>query len=161
MVFFDEGWLALSDPVFSHLFNDLGRTPRKKNIVFGLATQAANDIADTSVSRAISESAHCKIFFPNPSADHSVYVGKLGLSEHQYQLVKTLPDDQHYFLLVHGHGVNQESVIARPDLSGMQDDIAIISGRESNVALLDKIRAEVGDNPADWLPIFKTKVRSL
>jgi len=161
MIFFDEGWHALNDPVFKDIFNDLARTPRKKNIIFGLATQVASDTVDSPINKAINESSHCKIFFPNPSADRSVYIDSFGLTEHQYQLVRTLPDDQHYFLLVHGHGVNKESVVARPDLSGMDDDIAIISGRESNLALYDKIRAEVGDNPADWLPLFITKVRSL
>lgn len=160
MIFFDEGWLALNDPIFADIFNDLARTPRKKNIIFGLATQVANDTVDSSINKAINEAAHCKIFFPNASADRSIYVDNFGLTEHEYQLVKTLPDDQHYFLLIHGHGVNKESVVARPDLSGMQDDIAIISGRESSLALLDKIRAEVGDNPADWLPLFKSKMRS-
>jgi type IV secretion system protein VirB4 len=119
----------------------------------------ASDTVDSPINKAINESAHCKVFFPNPSADRNVYVDQLGLSEHQYQLVRTLPDDQHYFLLVHGHGVSQEAVVARPDLSGLPDDIAIISGRESNLALFDKIRAEVGDRPADWLPIYTSKVR--
>jgi type IV secretion system protein VirB4 len=160
MIFFDEGWLALSDPYFRALINDLSRTPRKKNIIFGLATQVANDTADSSVSKAINESAFCKIFFPNSSADRNVYMDSFGLTEHEYQLVKSLPDDQFFFLLIHGHGVNKESVVARLDLSVMKEDIAIISGRESSLALLDKIRAEVGDNPADWLPIFKSKIRS-
>ena len=114
MIFFDEGWHALNDPVFKDIFNDLARTPRKKNIIFGLATQVASDTVDSPINKAINESAHCKIFFPNPSADRAVYVDSFGLTEHQYQLVRTLPDDQHYFLLVHGHGVNKESVVARP-----------------------------------------------
>ena len=160
MIFFDEGWLALSDHYFRSLINDLSRTPRKKNIIFGLATQVANDTADSTVSKAINESAFCKIFFPNSSADRSVYMDSFGLTEHEYQLVKSLPDDQFYFLLIHGHGVNKETVIARLDLSSMKEDIAIISGRESSLVLLDKIRAEVGDNPTDWLPIFKSNIRS-
>lgn len=158
IIFFDEGWLALSDPVFKDIFNDLGRTTRKKNIVFGLATQLASDTVNSPINKAINESAHCKIFFPNPSADRNIYVDQFGLSEHQYQLVRTLPDDQHYFLLVHGHGINQEVVVARPNLSGMADDIAIISGRESNLMLFDKLRAEFGDRPADWLPIYTSEV---
>ncbi len=161
IIFFDEGWLALNDPIFADIFNDLARTSRKKNIIFGLATQVANDTVDSSISKAINESAHCKIFFPNASADRSIYVDNFGLTEHEYQLVKSLPDDKHYFLLIHGHGANKESVVARPDLSGMHEDIAIISGRESSLALLDKIRAEVGNDPADWISVFKSNVRSL
>jgi len=159
IIFFDEGWHALNDPVFADIFNDLGRTPRKKNIVFGLATQSANDTVASSISKAINESARCKIFFPNPSADHDTYVNHFGLTEHEYNHVKTLPDDQHYFLLVHGHGINRETVIARLDLSDMQDDIAIISGREHSVLLLEKIISETGDDPANWIPVFVLKMR--
>jgi len=71
-----------------------------------------------------------------------------------------MSDDQFYFLLTHGHGVNKESVIARPDLSQMKEDIAILSGRESSVALLDRIRAEAGDDPVVWMPRFQQEMRS-
>jgi type IV secretion system protein VirB4 len=160
-IFYDEGWQIINDPDLQKDVNDRGRTSRKKDNIVGLATQVANDTADSSVSRAVNESAFCKIFFPNPSADRSVYMDSFGLTEHEYHLVKSLPDDQFYFLLIHGHGVNKESVVVRPDLSGMHDDIAIISARESSLAILDKIRSEVGDDPDDWLPIFKSQMRSL
>lgn len=161
IIFYDEGWQITNDPYLKVKVNDEGRTSRKKNNIIGMATQVVNDAVDTSGIKAFNESAHCKIFFPNSSADRTVYIDGCGLTEHEYQLVKTLPDDQFYFLLVHGHGVNKESVVVRPDLSGMDDDIAIISARESSLALLDKIRAEVGDDPANWLPIFKSRMRSL
>jgi type IV secretion system protein VirB4 len=160
MIFIDEGWRALDDPYFQALINDLSRTSRKKNIFFGLATQVANDTVDLSVSKAINESAYCKIFFPNPSADRKVYIEGFGLTEHDYQQVKSLPDDQHYFLLIYGHGANKESVVVRPNLTDLDDDIAIISGRENSIAMLDQIRSEVGDNPSNWLEIFKSKMRS-
>ena len=154
MLFGDEGWRLLSDDYFKERINDWSRTPRKKDNIFGLATQVANDIVDTGISKAINESAFCKIFFPNPSADRKVYIDDLGLTEHEYHLVKTLPDDQHYFLLNHGRGVNKQSVVIRANLSGLEDEIAIISAREKTLALLDQIRAEVGDDPKDWLPLF-------
>jgi type IV secretion system protein VirB4 len=160
IIFADEGWNILNDPVLVDFVNDSGRTSRKKNIIFGLATQTANDTASSSISKALNESAHCKFFFPNPSADRTVYIDNLGLTENQYNLVKYLPDDQHYFVLVHGHGENQETVVARPDLSNMFEDIAIISGRESNLFVFDKIRAETGNRPSDWLEVFKTKMRN-
>ena len=47
-----------------------------------------------------------------------------------------------------------DAVVARVDLSGMEDVINVLSGRADTVILLDKIRAEVGDDPEDWLPIF-------
>jgi type IV secretion system protein VirB4 len=154
MLFFDEGWLALNDDYFRELMNDWSRTPRKKNNIFGLATQVANDTANSAISKSINESSFCKIFFPNSSADKKVYMEDFGLSEHEYELIKSLPDDQHYFLLNYGRSTNKQSVVIRANLSGLEDHIAIISARESTLILLDKICSEVGDDPDVWLPVF-------
>lgn len=154
IIFFDEGWLALADDYFKNFINNNSRISRKKNIIFGLATQIANDTINLPNSKAINESAFTKIFFANPSADQHVYIDELGLTPYEYHLVKTLPDDLFYFLLVHGHGINKQSVIARVNLAGMQNEIAVISGREETVLLLDDLRNEVGDDPIRWLPKF-------
>jgi type IV secretion system protein VirB4 len=42
----------------------------------------------------------------------------------------------------------------------MDDELAVLSGRQGTVALLDELRAEHGDDPADWLPHFKRRWRS-
>jgi len=159
ILFCDEGWQLLLDSYFKDLINNWSRTPRKKNNIFGLATQVANDTVDLSISKAINESAFCKIIFPNPSADRKVYIDDLGLSDYEYSLIKTIPDDQHYFLLNHGRGINKESVVLRLNLAGFEDLITIISAREETLALLDQIRAEVGDDPNDWLSIFLARVK--
>ena len=158
LIFIDEGWLALGDDYFKNIINDLSRTPRKKNNIFGLATQAANDTASSAVSAPINEAAACKIFFPNPTAHYEVYVKEFGLTDHEYHLIKTLPDDKHYFLLNYGKG--KESVVIRANLEGLEDEIAVISGREETVNLLDRIRAEVGNDPAVWLPVFHQRRKS-
>jgi type IV secretion system protein VirB4 len=157
MIFFDEGWLALNDEYFNEKMNDWSRTPRKKNNIFGLATQVANDTATMAVSKSINESAFCKIFFPNSSADRMVYMEDFGLTEYEYELVKTLPDDQHYFLLNYGRSTNKESIVLRANLSHMEEEIAVISGREETLQLLDDIIAALGDDPRVWLPVFRQR----
>lgn len=154
LLFCDEGWLMLADEYFKTLIEDWSRTTRKKNIIFGLATQVANDTANSAVSRALNESVFCKIFFPNPAADRTVYVELLGLSEREYQIVKEMPDDLHCFLLVYGRGVNKESVVLIPRLGGLEDDLAILSAREETLTLLDRVRAEVGDDPEQIIRLF-------
>lgn len=158
MIFFDEGWKALGEEYLKVFINNLSRILRKKNNIFGLATQVANDISQLGMSKAIHESAYCKFFFPNPGADRNVYVDELGLSEHEYDLVKTLPDNQHYFLLNHGRGINKESVILRLNLSKLNDLIAIISAREETLALLDQLLLDVGEDPDNWLPLFLARL---
>jgi type IV secretion system protein VirB4 len=155
MIFLDEGWLALQDNYFKNIINDLSRTPRKKNNFFGLATQAAQDTSVSVIQAPINEAAACKIFFPNPMADRKAYIEGFGLTEREFELIKTLPDDSHYFLLNYGRG--KESVVLRANLHGLEDDCAIISGRQETVSLLDTLRAEVGDDPKIWLPIFQQR----
>lgn len=157
MLFIDEGWKALGDDYFRNMIDDWSRTPRKKNNIFGLATQVANDTVNATVSKSINESSFCKIFFPNPCADKQIYIDHFGLTEHEYHLIKTLPDDQHYFLLLYGRSVNKQSVVIRANLAGLDNEIAIISARENTLLLLDQIRAEVGDDPKIWLPIFHAR----
>jgi type IV secretion system protein VirB4 len=152
MIFLDEGWLALQDKYFQNIINDLSRTPRKKDNCFGLATQAAHDTSSSAIQAPINEAAACKIFFPNPMADRKTYIGSFGLTEREFELIKTLPDDRHYFLLNYARG--KESVVLRANLDGLEDEIAVISGRKETVALLDTIRTEVGDDSKIWLPIF-------
>ena len=43
----------------------------------------------------------------------------------------------------------------------MDDVINVLSGRAETVRLLDKIRAETGDEPEKWLPIFWKKVKDV
>jgi type IV secretion system protein VirB4 len=151
-IFIDEGWRALEDEYFKKVINDLSRTPRKKNNFLCLATQAAEDAANTQISKTLNEAAACKIFFPNPSANKTTYMESFGLTEREYEIIKKLDNNERYFLLNFGRG--KESVVVRVNLQGLEDEIAVISGRENTVKLLDQIRSEIGDNPKVWLPIF-------
>lgn len=151
-IYIDEGWLALQDKFFQQTINNEARTSRKKNQFLCLSTQSAEDAAQSPVNKILCTSSPCKFFFPDPAADKELYRQAFGLTEREVELIKTLDEKEHYFLLKFGHGL--ESVVARLNLNGMEDEIAIISGRQSTVNLLDKIRAKVGDNPDDWMPIF-------
>jgi type IV secretion system protein VirB4 len=144
----DEGWKALDDDVFVRRIKDWEKTIRKKNGIVGFATQSAQDALESRIASAIIEQAATQIFMANPKARADDYVDGFGLTPHEYDLVRTLPDNAHCFLIKHG----SDSVVARLDLSGERDLLTILSGRERTVRLLDEIRAERGDDPADWIP---------
>jgi type IV secretion system protein VirB4 len=38
--------------------------------------------------------------------------------------------------------------------------LAVLSATRENAELLDEVRAEVGDNPDIWLPVFYQRVRN-
>ena len=144
----DEGWKALDDDVFVARIKDWEKTIRKRNGIVGFATQSAEDALGSRIASAIVEQAATQIFMANPKAQERDYVEGFGLSRHEYDLVRALPDTAHCFLIKHG----TDSVVARLNLSGETDLLTILSGRERTVRLLDDIRQKTGDDPADWLP---------
>ncbi len=148
LVVIDEGWKALDDDVFVARIKDWEKTIRKRNGVVGFATQSAQDALDSRIASAIIEQAATQIFMANPKAQAGDYIDGFGLTEHEFDLVRTLPDTARCFLIKHG----ADSVVARLNLAAEPHLLTILSGRERTVRLLDEIRAEVGDAPSAWLP---------
>ena len=150
----DEGWKALDDDVFVRRIKDWEKTIRKRNGIVGFATQSAEDALGSRIASAIIEQAATQIFTSNPKANERDYVDGFGLSRQEYDLVRSLPDTAHAFLIRHG----QESALVRLDLSGEKELLTILSGRERSVRLLDEIRANVGNDPEAWMPELMVRV---
>jgi len=150
LIFLDEGWRLLEDPVFAHFIKDKMKTIRKLNGVIGFGTQSAADIVRSGSASTLIEQSATNLFFPNPKADYESYVGAFRLSEREMDWILRSDPQSRAFLIKHG----RDSVIARIRLRGMEDLIKVLSGRVETVAELDRLRAEVGDDPKAWLPIF-------
>jgi type IV secretion system protein VirB4 len=148
IVVVDEGWKALDDDVFVRRIKDWEKTIRKRNGIVGFATQSAQDALESRIASAIVEQAATQIFMSNPKALAREYVDGFGLTEHELDLIRNIPDTAHCFLIKHGN----DSVVARLNLAGEKELLTILSGRERTVRLLDGIRLEIGDDPTDWLP---------
>jgi len=146
----DEGWKVLDDPVFVRRIKDWEKTIRKRNGLVGFCTQSASDALESRIASAIIEQAATQVFFPNARARAADYVDGFGLTEHEFELVRTLPDTSRCFLIKRG----DHSVVARLDLSGLPGELAVLAGTERTVRRLDALRREVGDEPAAWLPSF-------
>ena len=84
----------------------------------------------------------------NPKAQARDYCEGFGLTEHELNLVRSLPDTSRCFLIKHG----ADSVVARLNLSGEPELLTVLSGRERTVRLLDTLREDLGEDPAIWLP---------
>jgi type IV secretion system protein VirB4 len=143
----DEGWKALDDEIFVRRIKDWEKTIRKRNGVVGFATQSAQDALESRISSAIIEQAATQIFMINPKARAEDYINGFGLTPHEFDLVRTLPDNSHCFLIKHG----KESVVARLNLTGEDELLTILSGRESTVRLFDSLLETDGSPPDDWL----------
>lgn len=146
----DEGWKALDDEVFVRRIKDWEKTIRKRNGIVGFATQSAQDALESKIASAIIEQAATQIFMVNPRARAEDYMNGFGLTAHEFDLIRTMPDSQRCFLIKHG----ADSVVARLDLAGERDVLTILSGREANVRILDDLRRTTGDDPARWMKLL-------
>ena len=147
IIVIDEGWKALDDEVFTRRIKDWEKTIRKRNGIVGFATQSAEDALASSIATAIVEQAATQIFMPNGKAQEAAYKDGFGLTDHEYRLVKSLPDNARAFLIKHGG----HSVVARLDLTAEKEMLTVLSGREKTVRLLDDMRTPAGGLPSDWL----------
>ncbi len=150
LIIVDEGWKALDDEVFVGRVRDWEKTIRKRNGVIGFCTQNASDALESRIGAAIIEQTATQIFFPNPKARRADYVGGFGLSVHEFDLVRSLPDTSRCFLVKQA----DHSVVARLDLTGMSAELKVLAGTERSVRRLDAIRAEFGDDPEAWMDPF-------
>lgn len=149
MINLDEGWALLDNPVFAPKIKDWLKTIRKLNGFVVFSTQSPEDAAKSSISDTLVQSAATQIYLPNHKATDT-YKNVFKLTEREFNLIRETDPASRCFLLKHG----RDSVVARLDLGGMPEVIAVLSGRAETVKILDRIRAEHGDDPKVWLPRF-------
>jgi type IV secretion system protein VirB4 len=131
------------------------KTIRKQNGLVGFCTQNAGDALESRIGRAIIEQSATQIFFPNPKARAADYIDGFGLSEHEFELVRSLPDSSHCFLVKQP----DHSVVARLDLAGLKGELRVLAGTERSIRRLDALRARLGDDPALWLEPYMAEAR--
>jgi type IV secretion system protein VirB4 len=149
MIVLDEAWALIGNPVFAPKIKDWLKVLRKLNTFVVFATQSVEDAAKSSISDTLVQQTATQIFLPNLKAT-PVYREVFMLSEREFSLVKTTDPSTRYFLVKQ----DNDGVIARIDLSGMDETIRVLSARAETAILMDEIIDEVGDDPDDWLPIF-------
>jgi type IV secretion system protein VirB4 len=156
VVAIDEFWKALADPTFRDMVNDKLKTIRKRNGVLILATQSPRDALNSPIAHSIIEQCPTQILMPNPRADERDHRAGLKLTEPEFRMVREdLTMGGRRFLLKQGTA----SVACDLDLSGAPDCIAVLSGRERTVRLMERLISDAGPDPAAWLDRFLARVR--
>jgi type IV secretion system protein VirB4 len=151
-----EFWKALDHPIFSDFAKQKQKTIRKQNGLGIFDTQSPSDVLRHPIGRTMVEQSVTKIFLANPEAVREEYVEGFGLSEAEYDIVRSLgAQGGRRFLFKQGHA----SAICELDLSGLDDFITVLSATTDNVGLLDDIRARHGNEPFQWLPVLLREVQ--
>lgn len=152
----DEFWKALGDPAFMRFAQDGLKTYRKRNAFLVFATQSPADALKSEISHSILEQVATKILLPNPFGQAKDYRDGFALSAAEFALIREeLAPESHKFLVKQGH----DSVVVELDLTGMDDELAVLSGRAETTATMEEVMAEAGSGPASWLPLFHQRRR--
>jgi type IV secretion system protein VirB4 len=150
-VWISEFWKALGDSKFASFCDDMLRTLRKKNGFVALDSNSPGDAINHPISRTLIEQVATLFLFPNPGARRKDYVDGLGLSEREFEIIKTdMPEGSGMFLFKQGH----HSIVLKLPLDGMDDDLAVLSARTSNLALMDRLIGQYGEDVDSWYPHF-------
>jgi type IV secretion system protein VirB4 len=156
MLVMEEAWKPLKDPVLAAFAHDKAKTIRKKNGLAIFTTQEPVDLCNDNVGDTLRSQAASIVCFPDPASSPKAYLEGLRLTEAEYEVVRTLGQHGgHYFFFKQG----EASCVVEFDLTGMDEHIWVLSGAEDNVRLLDEIRAGVGDDPDDWMPVLFQQIR--
>jgi type IV secretion system protein VirB4 len=152
VVWMDEFSKLLSDPSFEGFAKDGLKTWRKLEGVAAFATQSPSDVLASPIARTLIEQTPTKVFFPNDKATEEEYVRGFGLSFQEYLLLKEgLEPGSRMFLVKQGH----HSVVCELNLKGFDYELHVISGRIANIEIMNRVIAEAGSDPEDWLPRFR------
>lgn len=153
IIILDEAWALIDNKIFVQKIKDWLKTLRKLNGMVVFATQSVEDATNSDISSTLIQQTATHIFLPNPKATED-YKTSFMITDREFNLIKNTDMGSRYFLCKHG----QDVVVARIDLTGMEDVIHVLSARAETVAILDEIRAQYGDDPDVWLPIFYQRV---
>jgi type IV secretion system protein VirB4 len=149
MIFFDEGWFFLRDPLFAKWFEERLPTFRKNNAFIILATQSASSILDCSIADKYLDNAATGILAPNDKANWEIYK-QLNISYAEFQFIKNTPKSLRKALYKQDH----RSAIIQFNLSGFDKELAIFSTNTATYKKITQLIDTHGDHPDHWLNQF-------
>lgn len=164
-VFMDEFWKWLfGGELLENFIYDGLKTRRKMNSFFVFATQSPDELIKSHIARAIIEQVETFFFLPNSKADVNEYTKYFQVSLKEYEIIKKLADDSRQLLIKKGNGngdgdTRGNTVVAKIDLSGLgRENLKVLSASTENVNLVHSLIEQVGDDPKNWLPLFKQQL---
>lgn len=149
----DEAWRVVQIPAFAEAAMDGLKTDRKKNAALVLGSQSIRDALGSAIGYTIREQCKTVIAFGVERPDRADFAA-LRYTDREAEIIESLQPATGTFLLRQGRG----SVVLQLDLSGMTDDIAVLSGNEVNVRHLDTVRETVDEeDPVKLIEAFHAR----
>lgn len=145
----DEFQRMLRDVHFTTNVKDWLETMRKRNCIVMVATAAPHEILASPVGKTFVTNTVSQFFFPSPGAKKEDYCNGFGLTAREYDRVFKLDKGRQQFMFKQ----DGSSVILELPLGDLRE-LPILAGSPKTSTLLERVIAEVGNNPRDFLPKF-------
>jgi type IV secretion system protein VirB4 len=150
----DEFWMYLTNPLFAAALDNFLLTLRKVNGALVLATQQPEHALDRPIGASLVAQCMTKILFPNHRAREDSYgPSGLGCAPAVFRAVREELLGSRSFVLLRDSG----AVVCEFDLSALPEQVALLSSTRNRIRLLDRIRAETGDDPGRFVPEFQRR----
>lgn len=151
----EEFWVPANYPTTQEKMKGSLKAGRIKNEFMYLISQSPEDAINCEIFPDIVQMTPTKVFLPNPKATFEQYE-LCGLNEKEFNELFALEIDSRTFLIKQSH----QSTFAKLDLEGYSDFLPIISGTWESIKLSHEVRKEVGDDPKDWVPVFRERLKA-
>jgi type IV secretion system protein VirB4 len=147
----DEVRFYLLNETFAEAIKDFSLTLRKKNGQLWIAAQEPEHIINSTIGSDLANQAQTMWVYPARDANEDEYE-RLGFTAAMYRAItETMPTLPYRSVLLKR---NTGSAILRTELTDMQAEIDVLSGREETVRMIPSIRAQVGDEPEAFTAEF-------
>ncbi len=156
IIVLDESWKLLDNSMFTPDISEWLDRLKKKNAIVIFVAEDLPSSRDDGITEVISKKVATQIFTPNVEAEDSkaVYKEIWGFSDQEFDIFTRARSDKKHFMIRQGGN----TVVASVDLNGLQE-VYVLSGGGKTATMVEKVIAEIGDNPADWLPVFYERVK--
>lgn len=151
----EEFWLPIKYKTTAEQILDVLKTGRRRQEFMLLVSQSPEDAIQSPLLPAILQQTPTKIFLPNPDAEFKTHDGggysRFGLNSKEFAKLKAIGLQDRKFLVKQG----SQSSIAKLDLAGFGDDIAVLATAQEDFQYIEAAKLEAGNNPDNWIPVYQ------
>ncbi|MYL81429.1 ATPase, partial [Klebsiella pneumoniae] len=160
VIFMDEFWKWLRDPVFKDFAYNKLKTIRKLNGMLVVGTQSPAEIIKDDIAPAVIEQCGTQILAANPNADRAHYVDGMKFEPEVFDVVKGLDPQARQYVVVKNQfkrgDTKRFAARVTLDLSGIGRYTKVMSGDAPNLEIFESIYRE-GMQPHEWLDTYLAK----
>jgi type IV secretion system protein VirB4 len=149
----EEFWLPAKYPTTAKQLEEILRVGRRRDEFLLLVSQMPTDASKSPLMSVILEQTATKLYFPNDQAEYRTEDGHgyhRFMTEKEFKEFRKLEKYSRKYMIKQG----SQSCIAKIDLSGLEDYIAVLAMAKEDFPFLEKAQAQAGKHPDAWIPVY-------